>query len=463
MKKRLFYLAALALLIPAPLRAQQSNPAGPPGGSSSGGGAAHDRRQLAEDIEIMRRLLGRALAGTRLPHCLSCHVGPVTFSPDGKTLATGPAGFRFTADKICEPGRLMLAALSPTSNLLATPNFSGTVRLWDPRTGKALNVPSGHAPGLSSLEGVYLKGYGVVYTVTMPPQPHATKTQTAKPAPKALNDWERVRKELRGDKVAEAAPALAAPPSLTDVILRVLMKNGRHFTSLGGKEKLTVVVTFRDPHTSAGQPMLSGAAMKGMQAGGMQGMSPGGVPMAGGMQGMNAGGPPGTSGGFSGTGRATGLFGQPGSNRPPQSARDHELVGDLHLKQGRTTDALQAYKNALGALGYEHGPAAEAHKRNLYRKMAQAYLGLADRSNPSSHEKMIAQAMKFLQAAQEPKGAEPVAASARLPAKLIITVSKSALEAAGTGGMSFEEFRRYASVESVPTAASEQPPADRRK
>jgi hypothetical protein len=456
MKKRLFYLVALALLAPAPLRAQQSNPAGAPAGATGSGGAAHDRRQLEEDVEIMRRLLGRALAGPQVQACTACHRASGTFSQDGRFYAGhGLGGFRLPAGNLCEPGRAILTALSSTGNMLGTPNFSGTVRLWDSRTGKALNVPAGPAPGFSSLEGVYLKGYGVVYTVTMAPVPHATKTQTAKSAPKALNDWERVRKELRGDKVEEAPPTLAAPPSLTDVILRVLAKNGRHFTSLGGKEKLTVVVTFRDPHTSAGQPTPTGTAMMGLQASGM--------PMGGGMQGMSPGGPPGMSGGFSGTVGSKGLFGQPGGNRPPQSARDHELVGDLHLKQNRTTEALQAYKNALGALVNEHGPAAEAQKRSLYRKIAQAYLSLADRSNPSSHEKIVAAAMKWLQAAQELKGGEPAAASTRLPAKLIITVPRSALDAAGTGGMNFEEFRRHSSVESVPTAASAQPPADRRK
>lgn len=414
MKQRLMYLAALTLLAPTPLWAQQANPAGTPGGATGSGGAGHDRLQMEEDIEIMRRLLGRALAEP-----LS-----VAFSPDGRILATTSQG---------GTGRLwgdLDVVVSPQSKTWATRSADGTLRLWDVATGKQLSGPPLTAHRTPNLEGVYLKGYGVVYTVTMPPLPHAIKTQAAKPAPKALSDWERVRKELRGDKADEAAPPPPAPPSLTDSILRVLAKNGRHFTALGDKEKITVVVTFRDPHLSTGQAATAAAATSGMP--GMS--SSAGMP----------GGPPGMTPG-------QGPFGQLAGKRHPQSARDHELMGDLHLKQNRTREAVDAYLSAIAALAHERGPATEAHKRSLYRKLAHTALLLADRASPGNQEKIIARALEWLRAAQGPKTAELAAPATRLPAKLIITVPKSALNTASVANMT--EFRAAVSIETVPVAA----------
>src|SRR5205823_4232721 len=48
----------------------------------------------------------------------------------------------------------------------------------------------------SDVEGVYLKGHGVVYTLTLPPMPQ--DQPKAPSASKALSDWERARLELRG-------------------------------------------------------------------------------------------------------------------------------------------------------------------------------------------------------------------------------------------------------------------------
>jgi hypothetical protein len=433
MTKRLWLLAALALLAPALLRAQQGSKGKDPEGGSA------NPRQMAEDVEILRRLLGRALAG----------VQSVAFSPDGKVLANSSDGTLRIWDSAT--GQAVRAlAFSPDGKALAAQGADGTVRLWDPATGKQLSNPPGTAHGIGELEGVYLKGYGVVYTVTLPPPPHAVKPQPAKAAAKPLSDWERVRKEIRGDKANEPAPAAAEPPSLADRILQVLARNGKHFSQLGAQERIAVVVTFREPDaaTDSGSVILGG--MKSLRDAGMPmgGGSPMG-PMSGGLTnplGGQAGPPPGQFG-----------------NKPPSSARDHELVGDLHLKQGRAGEAAKAYHSALDAQAHEPGSASDAHKRRLYRKLAQAYLGMADR-NPDSHERVIARALEYLRrAALEPKAAEPPAASARLPAKLIISATKGMLDQAGSGRMTFEEFRRLAAVESVPALTPDRPAGGRNK
>ena len=48
-------------------------------------------------------------------------------------------------------------------------------------------------------EGVYLKGQGVVFTVTLPPLP-SQPSQPKSPATKPLSEWEQIRMQLRGEE-----------------------------------------------------------------------------------------------------------------------------------------------------------------------------------------------------------------------------------------------------------------------
>ncbi len=449
MNTRMFAVAALVLLLPVPLLAQRPGQeivgggrAGSPDGQEIVGGgsaAGSDRRQLEEDIEIMRRLLSRALAEPQT----------VTFSPDGRVLTIGSVDGSVHLWDSAAGKALRSVAFSPEGKIVATKGEDGTVRLWDRATGRLLSSSAApaHAVGL---EGAYLKGYGVVYTVTLPPQARPKKTGAAAPTAKPLSDWERVRKEIHGDKTEEAPPVSAAPLSLADVILHVLAQNGRHFTQLAANERLTVVVTFREPQQGTG--LGSATAL------GMAGLAPGGMPMGGSGMGGKGGGL-GLPGGMSG---ASG--GKP--------ARDYELAGDLHLRQNNVGHAVQAYKDALTILAkVVSSRASEAQARNIYRKLAQAYLSMADRINqqPGGNntdrqlDMAIARAVEFLRKAQQLKdGSSPVAA-AHLPAKLIVSAPKALLDQFGSGKMTFEEFRRAASVESVPALAPRQQPASKSK
>src|SRR5262249_20195044 len=104
-------------------------------------------------------------------------------------------------------------------------------------------------PGSSPLEGegVYLKGQGIVYTVTMPPPADDPRPRGSRPTPQGLSDWERMRKQLRGEKpAAPGAAAESKQPSVADVVLKLLADNGHNFKHLGDTESITVVVTFRD-------------------------------------------------------------------------------------------------------------------------------------------------------------------------------------------------------------------------
>ena len=408
MSKCVLSVAALLLLIATPLRAQQPGPGIGGGGSGVGSAAGADRRQMEEDIEIMRRLLSRALAGAR---------------------ADGSMNFLSSAAKA-----LHSVAASPQVGRIHTWDSDGSI------TARLLGGQFATIHGVN-LEGVYLKGYGVVYTVTLPPEVLRTKTGAAPPTAKRLSDWERVRKEIRGDKTEATHSVLPAPPSLTETILHVLARNGRHFTQLGANEKLTVVVTFREPQQGTG----SGGAGPG----GMGGMS-----MGGGM--MGAGARP-RSGKYS---PGAGMPGAP-MMQPSSSVRDYELAGDLHLKQNHIGEALTAYKNALDILAKVSGPASDAQRRTIYSKLARAYLGMIDHLDQKKQEQIVNRAIEFLRNAQHPKGGEQPMASTHLPARLIISAPKSLLDQVGSGKMTFEDFRRAASVESVPATTVSQTPASK--
>ena len=104
-------------------------------------------------------------------------------------------------------------------------------------------------PVAHPVEGVYLKDYGVVYTVTLPTPPNGmTPGPTAGTVTRTpLSPWERTRKELRGEKIENEGKVVGTrSPSLSEVILKVLADNGKHFTRLAEGERITVVVTFRD-------------------------------------------------------------------------------------------------------------------------------------------------------------------------------------------------------------------------
>src|SRR5262249_26345854 len=96
------------------------------------------QRELYEEIEILSRLLDRGLA--RHPRLgVHSHGAPgeideaVAFSPDGKRLATASAG---------------------------------GVRVWDTETGKLISDHTGFNP--HGVQGVYLKGQGIVCTISVP-------------------------------------------------------------------------------------------------------------------------------------------------------------------------------------------------------------------------------------------------------------------------------------------------------
>jgi hypothetical protein len=370
----------LCLLTPSLVAAQQPRP-----------GQDVALPQMYEDIEIMRRLLLREVHSRQMVQCAACHgpvgVRAVAFSPDGKLLATE----------------------------------EGVFRVWDASTGKMLQNPHGFLgpdlPALPGIDGVYLKGYGVVFSMTVPPQPLAGGWVLPETAPKPVSDWDKVRRQLRGEKTQSTGggTGLKKEPRLDEVLLKLLADNGHHFSQLKDNEQLAIVVTFRSPEKKAGQTKTSAGLF-------------GGRPLA--------------AYDVSVRHQAAEALGQVG--KPPSRARDYELMGDLHVRQGKLSEAIMSYNNALKAK--PDGKEAD----RLYLKLSEIYLKMGEANATDAQRDAIRKAVEFLakmqdELSQPAKGGQP--GPGGLYAQLVISAPKKLLDRAGSGGINFGEFRQEASVE----------------
>jgi hypothetical protein len=390
---------------------------------------ASDLREQYEEIEVMGRLLDRGLA--KLSGIgFGDGIHAVAFSPDGRWLASsGP---------------------------------EHAVRLWDVQTGKAL---SGHAVHkLSAAQGVYLKGQGIVYTATVPTHFQKAVGGADSPATKQLTEWERVRRELRGEKVESEKDKPRDDTSIADAVLRVLADNGKNLGRLPEGENVTVALTLvqtqacvnchraADPgalrHTlgSAG----GGAAPPGSSGPGSAGPSAGGGAPAGG-PGIGSGGgrPPGTGGGPpSGPGVGAGAGASPDGAGERAEFRKHALMGDLAMKQQDYNQAVEAYRKAIA--GYRPQTSDSAARLELIEVATKMARSLIAQGKTQEAENIVKSIIKMTdQLATTQQGDKPAQdkPAMPLPGKLIITVPKKVLDQAGTGKMSFDEFRKAATVD----------------
>jgi hypothetical protein len=413
--------AALAWLLAA--GSAQAAPAAPADAKDPSLKAPADK-QLYEDVEIMRRLLDRAFE----------------------------RAYAFPSRKPGQP----LAEFEATDS--GDRRYFSRVHLGELSDLNGIHSRNLAAHEPPAAEGVYLKGVGVVYTATLPPpagDPRAGKGPGGTPPP--LSPWERTRRELRGDKVEDAPKDGDGQPPLADVILQVLADNGRHFTSLPDGEQITVAVTFRgagcvschtgkngrDPiarpfETDLGAP--GGAAFRHLLG-----------------EKYDQGGKPADAKSI-GSGAA-----------PAESFREAQLLGDLHLKQGRAKEAAEAYLTMLKKLGMDADGKAEKWAPpvevndllatvELLQGFAKAKLALKE--SDAAHnalklaEGLEKRAQDLTGGAANPGPPAPPA-GARLPSKLVVTASKKQLDQIGSGKMTFDEFRQAATVEYLTFPAPE--------
>jgi hypothetical protein len=507
---RMQWLAAALLLVPCLAWTQQ--PSGP-GPASSGGASLAQRAatpapstKLYEDIEIMRRMLERELRGIYGIASFTQGAALIDYDGDGRldlfiANGTNPAirsYFTGVGD-----GKFV-----DVSNMANT--FLGQ-RLHDPHGDPHRGV---HLP---MAEGVYLPGHGVVYTMTLPPPSEPTKSETPKPAKKPLSDWERTRKELRGEKIEADPPAEQQPPSVSGTILKLLADNGHHFSQLKEQDNITVAITFRQKwsqwntqcmscHASPWGEASGKGANIGMDAAGFIGAGSGTAPsggsgaasaasgagsggLSGGGKGGSAPGYPGGDGGPAGLGAGAGggAAGYPaaptigsgaGSNAAGRGdywtqIEDRVLLGDLHVKQGRHKEALEAYTKASETLEHYMNNTWHWDKdqvkaaRELYGKLIQTNLAAGDNEAAKKVmdkiDKIPAPKTPFPQVAQGGGGGggpakPPAVPHAVLPSKMIVSASKQLLDQVGSGKLSIEDFKKAASVQYLTFGATDARP-----
>src|SRR5262245_23762597 len=370
--------------------------------------------RLYEDIEIMRRLLQRRIFSF-MNSCQKCHSTVAGESPAMDPLtstATSPDGPGISGTA---PGY----AIEPRweSGIVG----SGRV-VWHP-DGGGRGVRTGSSDSIA-LDGTYVPGQGVILqaqlplwaaTATREPRGNAQK----KPA-EAINDWDLIRKQIRGEKTEGRSTPADDPHEITiqDVLVRALAEYGKHMR-LAQNERLTLTVTFRRAAAEehAGSVRYSAAeALAGVgEAGSDRGAPPAGVG-----PGSSGGALSSAGGGPMGPQHPSGL-----PVGPPSSSRDYELLADLHIKQGRYQEAIKALRKAA-----EVYTDSNRHV-SIYRKLASVQLLMND-----PNQKTLDEVMELLQKAKASAKAGAVPAPRLyLPQRLTITASQPALLDASTNNL----------------------------
>jgi tetratricopeptide (TPR) repeat protein len=357
---------------------------------------------MYEDIEILRRILDRKLT--------SLYPSVPSKAVRADAFGSGTLSFPATADAFGS-GTLSFppvdAATGTMYYTVENPKLiEGQKSSYQELYGIYNRYPA--SIPFRSLEGIYLKGQGVIYTATLASLQPPAKAEADGPARWKVDvvqldsEWDSIRRQVRNEKEKPKKPEESKPPSLSDVLLKVLAENGHHFSQLGENESLTIVVTVHE--TSPSSP----AAKSGTGS-------------------TKAESNPAPAGSDADTGR---------------EARNLEMLGELHLKQAKYQEAIMVFQRWL------ERTESPKQKAELRRKLAQCYLGLGeDEKARAELERAIALTKKATEAREKPApDAKPPAA---LPVKLIISAPKKLLDQAKEGKISFEDFRRQASVETL--------------
>jgi tetratricopeptide repeat protein len=343
--------------------------------------SAGQSEKMYEDIEILRRILDRKLT-------------PLYPSIPSKGGITDATNFGTLYNRIdAKTGSLIVA--QDARHQIVGQGFQPAANQEFILYGA--NIPYPATIPLRSLEGIYLKGQGVVYTATLSSLQPPAKTDAGN-SDKVTYDivlreseWDSIRRQVRKEKAEPKKPAENKPPSLSDVLLEVLVENGHRFSHLGENESVTIVLTVHDPRSAS-------PAAK------------------------------------SGTGPA-----QSESKPAPagngadarREAGNLAMLGELHLKQAKYGEALSTFQTMLELT---KTPQQEADVRSL---LAQCYLRQGQIENARAE---LDKAVALIQKEKEAK-AKPAAEPAALPVKLIVSASKKLLDQVHEGKIPIKDYR----------------------
>jgi hypothetical protein len=330
-------------------------------------------------------------------------------------------------------------------------------------------------------EGNYLKGYGVVFTATLPWS--GPVVEPSKPEPRSLSEWERVRKEIRGEKVEPRPSPPQHGSSLAAVVLKVLAENGRHFSQLGENDRVTVAITLR-PASAAPLATFQGNGSVGglLELSNVMSALPSGtlnpVVLPNGALNQLAVPPNGTT---------QNLFQIISSNNQSQATKQSQdaaaasqkaeaanliHLGELRQKEGRNAEAADAYQKAIAAceklLELKKQPgnsiqdfiAALNMAGDARSKLAQVYYAQGKNDEAIRTLEQIAKAYGALTQKAAPK-AKPAPPKEAELGKLIISASKKTLDQVGAGKLSLDEFKKQVTIDywGLPAKGSAEPPA----
>lgn len=359
----------------------------------------------------------------------------------------------------------------------------------------------------------HLPEYGLVYQLQAPPLYEPPQKKQPEPAEerKSLSKWERMRRQLRGEEVdstatgekvlkfarVEIRPAQRTPTKdeLVARLLDLLAENGHHVRHLDAEERIAVAVTLRSGGTrqasaaheryeqlvrlrddaleawrKAKAAVESGEgdqakaaelrkryfaareevqeALEALQSARSNGDNA--EPTDGGFAGRGGSGRSGT--GFGDRTEYGAMVSEPKS--------EHEVQGDLHLRQGDYSRAAHKYIAALTELLGERPTDTSPRtritskynpqdpvQRRLFHKLVQAAVGMEKLETAESLLKQLAQAEERVEQPDRDRSAKDDSSQhIPLPARLVVSVTKADCDAVAAGEISREEFAQRAEV-----------------
>jgi hypothetical protein len=440
---------------------------------------------MYEDIEILRRILDQSVPQAYDPHPLATW-NYLLKSPDNSnhvpniTVLDATNGVLTDTEKMKSNDAIWL-------NYDLDGKLDLNVANRNPRIE---GVAAGHG------EGFYLEGYGAVITLDLPFNPDQLLADNVKPAPKPLSPWDRVRKEIRGEKSQPTNPSKEPPKTtVADILLRVLAENGHHFSLLAEDESITVAMTFRgarltqqaagacmschvqvDPHAMV-CPNPQGRAVL-QDANDLRAWSKylTRTVRDGSADALNQPVPtekPGTPVLRDPFNASVVDSNNNAARKLLAETANFKNLGDMRLKDQRLKEAAEAYRQAVD--GYQRileskniATQSEDQKKDqkqlfsaateAYSKLAQAYLAQGENDKAAQTLKdLTGKIQQPLSAAANTAANKP--APVVLPSKLIISAPKPLLDQVGSGRISFDAFKQGVRIQSLNFSPKNQEPA----
>jgi hypothetical protein len=168
--------------------------------------------RMNEDVEIFRRILNHKLDLPRVS-TFPALANPNLLNQPGSGFAGVSGGM--LGGNLGMNGSMGIGGMGSTTlgggalGLAGGQGFGGGMAGNNPLGGNGLNTiftTSRSSLDFPAAEGVYLKGYGVVYNLVLPPQPKPHAKEATAPA-KPVSEWDRIRKEMHGEKVSSGCMA----------------------------------------------------------------------------------------------------------------------------------------------------------------------------------------------------------------------------------------------------------------